>query len=120
MSNRTLINGTAYDIKSGSVLIEGTGYAIQKGRTLINGMISQLRRNYICTIKETNMQRLLVVGIILLISLNLQIYLSSKWGHFKSIKRQMRYTSTIIYQITMMCLLFSAPIVWWIYLHILR
>ena len=37
MSNRTLINGTAYDIKSGSVLIEGTGYAIQKGRTLING-----------------------------------------------------------------------------------
>lgn len=37
MGQRTLVNGTAYDLKSGKCLIGGTAYAIQKGRTLING-----------------------------------------------------------------------------------
>lgn len=34
---KTLIDGTGYEIKSGRVLIAGTGYDIKKGRTLIDG-----------------------------------------------------------------------------------
>jgi len=37
MAHKTLINGTAYDVKSGKALINGTGYDIKKGRTLIGG-----------------------------------------------------------------------------------
>ena len=37
MGQKTLIGGTAYEIKAGKCLIGGTAYAIQKGRTLING-----------------------------------------------------------------------------------
>lgn len=36
-THKALINGTAYEAKSGKCLINGTGYAIQKGRTLIDG-----------------------------------------------------------------------------------
>lgn len=36
-THKTLIGGTAYEVKSGKCLINGTAYAIQKGRTLING-----------------------------------------------------------------------------------
>lgn len=35
--SKTLINGTAYDVKGGKCLVNGTGYSIKKGRTLING-----------------------------------------------------------------------------------
>lgn len=37
MGHKTLIGGTAYDIKKGKTLIGGTGYDIKKGRTLIGG-----------------------------------------------------------------------------------
>ena len=37
MGQKTLINGTAYDTKSGKCLVDGTGYAIQKGRTCKDG-----------------------------------------------------------------------------------
>lgn len=37
MAHKTLIGGTAYDVKSGRALISGTGYDIKKGRTLIDG-----------------------------------------------------------------------------------
>ncbi len=37
MGQKTLIGGTAYEIKAGKCLVGGTAYAIQKGRTLING-----------------------------------------------------------------------------------
>ena len=37
MGHKTLINGTAYDIKGGRTLIEGTGYSIKSGKTLIGG-----------------------------------------------------------------------------------
>lgn len=37
MAQRTLINGTGYNVKGGRTLINGTGYAIKKGRTLIGG-----------------------------------------------------------------------------------
>lgn len=37
MAHKTLIGGTAYDVKSGRALISGTGYDIKKGRTLIGG-----------------------------------------------------------------------------------
>lgn len=36
-THKTLINGTAYDVKSGKCLINGTGYAVKKGRALIDG-----------------------------------------------------------------------------------
>ena len=34
---KTLVNGTAYDVKGGKCLVNGTVYNIKKGRTLING-----------------------------------------------------------------------------------
>lgn len=37
MANKTLINGTAYDVANGATKIDGTGYTISGGRTLING-----------------------------------------------------------------------------------
>ena len=33
MAHKTLVNGTAYEIKGGKALVGGTGYAIKKGRT---------------------------------------------------------------------------------------
>lgn len=37
MSHKTLVNGTAYEVKGGKCLVNGTSYDIKKGRTLING-----------------------------------------------------------------------------------
>lgn len=37
MAHKTLIGGTAYNIKGGRDLIAGTGYAKKQGKTLING-----------------------------------------------------------------------------------
>ena len=37
MAHKTLVNGTAYEVKGGKCLVNGTSYAIKKGRTLING-----------------------------------------------------------------------------------
>ena len=37
MAHKTLISGTAYDVKGGRELIDGTGYAKKKGRVLVNG-----------------------------------------------------------------------------------
>lgn len=37
MSHKTLVNGTAYTVKSGKCLVGGVSYDIKKGRTLING-----------------------------------------------------------------------------------
>lgn len=36
-TNKTLIDGTAYGVKTGKCLISGTAYALKKGRTLIGG-----------------------------------------------------------------------------------
>ena len=36
-ANKTLIDGTGYDVKAGKCLVGGTAYAIKKGRTLIDG-----------------------------------------------------------------------------------
>lgn len=36
-ANKTLIDGTGYDMKAGKCLVGGTAYAIKKGRTLIDG-----------------------------------------------------------------------------------
>ena len=36
-TNKTLIGGTGYDLKSGSPLINGTKYSLKKGRALIDG-----------------------------------------------------------------------------------
>ena len=37
MSHKTLVNGTAYEVKGGKCIVGGTSYDIKKGRTLING-----------------------------------------------------------------------------------
>ena len=37
MAHKTLVNGTAYEVKGGKCLVSGTSYAIKKGRTLIGG-----------------------------------------------------------------------------------
>lgn len=36
-AHKTLVNGTAYEVKGGKCLINGTVYSIKKGRTLIGG-----------------------------------------------------------------------------------
>lgn len=36
-THKTIINGTAYEVKGGKCLVNGTVYSIKKGRTLING-----------------------------------------------------------------------------------
>lgn len=36
-THKTLVNGTAYDVKGGKCLVNGTVYSIKKGRTLIGG-----------------------------------------------------------------------------------
>ncbi len=36
-AHKTIVNGTAYDVKGGKCLVNGTAYSIKKGRTLING-----------------------------------------------------------------------------------
>ena len=37
-TNTTLVNGTAYEVKSGKCLVNGTAYSVKKGRTLIDGV----------------------------------------------------------------------------------
>lgn len=37
MAHKTLIDGTAYEVKGGRCLVDGTVYGIQKGRTLVDG-----------------------------------------------------------------------------------
>ena len=37
MSHKTIIGGTAYEVKGGKCLVNGTVYSIKKGRTLIGG-----------------------------------------------------------------------------------
>ncbi len=37
MAHKTLVNGTAYEVKGGKCLVNGTSYAIKKGKTLIGG-----------------------------------------------------------------------------------
>ena len=37
MAHKTIVNGTAYEVKGGKCLVNGTAYSIKKGRTLING-----------------------------------------------------------------------------------
>lgn len=37
MATKTLINGTAYEIKGGKTLVNGTAYEIESGKTLVGG-----------------------------------------------------------------------------------
>ena len=37
MPGKTMIGGTAYDVKPGNVMVGGTVYTIKEGKTLING-----------------------------------------------------------------------------------
>ena len=53
MAHKTLISGTAYDVKGGRDLIAGTGYAKKQGKTLIDGTAYKLGFVHSCTIEIT-------------------------------------------------------------------
>lgn len=42
MAHKTLIGGTAYDIKGGKTLIDGTAYSIKSGKTLAGGTVYEV------------------------------------------------------------------------------
>ena len=46
MGHRTLINGTAYTVKSGTAKIEGTGYRLYGGRTMVGGTSHNIKLSY--------------------------------------------------------------------------
>lgn len=46
MGHRTLINGTAYTVKSGTAKIEGTGYRLYGGRTMVGGTSYNIKLSY--------------------------------------------------------------------------
>ena len=43
MAHKTLIGGTAYQIKGGKTLVGGTAYSISKGKTLVGGTTYEIR-----------------------------------------------------------------------------
>ena len=43
MAHKTLIGGTAYQIKGGKTLVGGTAYNISKGKTLVGGTAYEIR-----------------------------------------------------------------------------
>ena len=42
MAHKTLIGGTAYEIKGGKTLIDGTAYEIKGGKTLVGGTVYEV------------------------------------------------------------------------------
>ena len=46
MGHRTLINGTAYTVKSGIAKIDGTGYRLYGGRTMVGGTSYNIKLSY--------------------------------------------------------------------------
>ncbi len=46
MGHRTLINGTAYTVKSGTAKINGTGYRLYGGRTMVGGTSYNIELSY--------------------------------------------------------------------------
>lgn len=57
MAHKTLIGGTAYEIKGGRDMIDGTGYDKKQGKTLVNGTaraISFAPTEYVLTISGGN------------------------------------------------------------------
>lgn len=46
MGHRTLINGTAYTVKSGTAKIDGTGYRLYSGRTMVGGTSYNIKLSY--------------------------------------------------------------------------
>ena len=53
-THKTLINGTAYEVKSGKCLINGTGYSIKKGRTLIGGTGADIVFSSVSSVLDEN------------------------------------------------------------------
>ena len=50
MAQKTLVNGTAYEITGGRTLVDGTGYSIPGGRTLIDGTGYSVSFSTPCTV----------------------------------------------------------------------
>ena len=42
MAHKTLIGGTAYEIKGGKTLVDGTAYSIKSGKTLVGGTVYEV------------------------------------------------------------------------------
>lgn len=43
MAHKTMVDGTAYDIKGGRTMVDGTAYGIQKGKTMVDGTAYELK-----------------------------------------------------------------------------
>lgn len=46
MAHKTLIDGTAYTVKSGTAKIDGTGYRLYGGRTMVGGTSYNIKLSY--------------------------------------------------------------------------
>lgn len=42
MAHKTLVDGTAYEIKGGKALVDGTVYSIKNGKTLVGGTVYEI------------------------------------------------------------------------------
>lgn len=42
MAHKTLVGGTAYEIKGGKTLVNGTAYSIKNGKTLVGGTVYEV------------------------------------------------------------------------------
>lgn len=50
MAHKTLVDGTAYNIKNGKCLVDGTAYSVKKGRTLVDGTGYDVKIAGVCKI----------------------------------------------------------------------
>lgn len=48
MAHKTMVNGTAYEIKSGRTLVDGAAYDVKKGKTLVGGTAYEI--GFGCTV----------------------------------------------------------------------
>ena len=48
MAHRTMVDGTAYEIKGGRTLVDGTAYDVKKGKTLVGGTAYEI--GFGCTV----------------------------------------------------------------------
>lgn len=62
MGHRTLINGTAYTVKSGTAKIDGTGYRLYGGRTMVGGTSYNIKLSYPVQVTVTTKMRVQITG----------------------------------------------------------
>ena len=89
MAHKTLIGGTAYEIKGGRELIGGTGYAKKSGKVLVNGTAYSIEFGpsgpFALTIKATNNNN--INSYVKITENGNQIYQSSRFDTVKSLEK---------------------------------